>query len=219
MVYPPPPWTLQGYAYQSLHLINIQKVRSLIPAELDIVSVAPAHTLGGIYWSKYGSGSVLPYHELIVVAGLVRYQHQVGAWISHIYVDNLDSVAGGREIWGLPKEWADFSWDTKQIRVQQGDRLLCILNLEWQIPLWKQTLLGQAFGLLNHNFLLIPCQAETHLAIINAQLTVSPASPFAGLNLENPWLLLSCQSLNLKVDAPKIIGQRTPNMVFSDSSS
>jgi acetoacetate decarboxylase len=53
----------------------------------------------------------LEYSELIVIAGLVRYSGQIGGWVSHIYVDNADSVAGGRNIWGLPKELAEFIWE------------------------------------------------------------------------------------------------------------
>jgi acetoacetate decarboxylase len=37
-------------------------------------------------------------------------------------VDNPDSVAGGREIWGLPKELAEFSW-------LGGDRVLTFLSV------------------------------------------------------------------------------------------
>ncbi|HEY9821570.1 MAG TPA: acetoacetate decarboxylase family protein, partial [Candidatus Sericytochromatia bacterium] len=104
MTYPPAPWTLQGYAIQSLQLIDIERVRPLIPTEFEIISVLPGKTVGGVYLSYYGSGSVLEYSELIVAAGMVRYSGKIGGWVSHIYVDNADSVAGGREIWGLPKE-------------------------------------------------------------------------------------------------------------------
>ncbi len=39
MPYPQPPWTLKGYAIQTLHLVNIDQVRPLIPLELEIFSV------------------------------------------------------------------------------------------------------------------------------------------------------------------------------------
>lgn len=38
MSYPPAPWKLQGYAIASLHLLNIDRVRHLIPSELEIIS-------------------------------------------------------------------------------------------------------------------------------------------------------------------------------------
>lgn len=116
MTHPPAPWTLQGYAIQSAHLLDIERVRPYIPQEFGIIQVLPGKTVGGVYLSHYGSGSVLEYSELIVVAGLVSYSGKFGGWISHIYVDNPDSVAGGREIWGLPKELAEFTW-------KKGDRI------------------------------------------------------------------------------------------------
>src|SRR5919199_4290949 len=123
MPYPAPPWTLQGYALQTLQLIDVERVRPLIPPEFDIVSVLPGKTIGGVYLSYYGSGSVLEYSELIVAAGMVRYSGKIGGWISHIYVDNPDSVAGGRNIWGLPKELAEFTWERgEHITVRQGNR-------------------------------------------------------------------------------------------------
>ncbi|MEM5838755.1 acetoacetate decarboxylase family protein, partial [Pediococcus acidilactici] len=126
-----------------MQLIDIDRVRPLIPSELEIISVWPGKTLGGIYLSYYGSGSVLEYSELIVIAAFVGYKGKFGGWVSHIYVDNPDSVAGGREVWGLPKELAEFTWEggvsaaqpealaprkEARVTVSQGNRLLCSLN-------------------------------------------------------------------------------------------
>lgn len=113
MSYPQAPWILQGDAVQTLHLVNVEQVRSLVPLELDIISVWPGKTVASVYLSYYGSNSVLEYSELIIVPAVVSYQGKIGSWISHIYVDHVDSVAGGREIWGLPKELADFEWQEK----------------------------------------------------------------------------------------------------------
>jgi hypothetical protein len=78
MAYPPTPWTLQGYALLTSQLIDVERVRPLIPSELDIISVLPGKTLGGVYLSYYGSGSVLEYSELIVNAALVRCSGKIG---------------------------------------------------------------------------------------------------------------------------------------------
>jgi acetoacetate decarboxylase len=121
MPYPPPPWHLYGQALQSIHLVDLARAKEFVPIDLEIVSVLPGKTLGSLYLSVYDANSTLEYHELIVVAALVRYQGKIGSWVSHIYVDNLDSVAGGREVWGLPKEMADFTWGDRQIQVAQGN--------------------------------------------------------------------------------------------------
>ena len=74
MPYPQSPWTLKGYAFQTLHLLDIDRVRPLIPPELNIISVFPGKTLGGVYLSYYGQGSVLEYSELIVIAAFLNYK-------------------------------------------------------------------------------------------------------------------------------------------------
>ncbi len=73
MPYPPPPWTLKGGALQTLHLVDIQKVRPFVPPELHVVPILPGKTLGVVYLANYGAGSVLTYNELIVAPALTRY--------------------------------------------------------------------------------------------------------------------------------------------------
>src|SRR5688572_23194128 len=128
MTYPSAPWTLKGFAVQTLQLVDTARARSFVPPDLDIVSVLPGKTLGVVYLASYGPESVLSYNELIVVPALTRYGKNVGFWISHIYVDHPDSMAGGREIWGLPKELAQFTWqmgEQNHVLVRQGEQVLC----------------------------------------------------------------------------------------------
>ncbi len=129
MSYPQPPWTLKGYAFLTLQLLDIARVRPLIPPALNIISVLPGKTIGGVYLSKYNSDSVLEYSELIIIAGFLSYKGKFGGWVSHIYVDNPESVAGGREIWGLPKELAQFTWTERS--VTEAKQIICYVN--WTI--------------------------------------------------------------------------------------
>jgi acetoacetate decarboxylase len=117
MSYPPAPWHLYGIALQSFHAIDVETAKQFVPLDFDIVSVLPGKTVGSVYLSVYEPNSTLQYRELIVVPALVRYRGKIGAWISHIYVDNPQSVEGGRNIWGLPKQMADFTWQEGQIVV------------------------------------------------------------------------------------------------------
>ncbi|WP_225977590.1 acetoacetate decarboxylase family protein [Nostoc sp. CENA543] len=140
MTYPPAPWRLEGYGIQTLHWVDVKQAAAFVPSELEIVSFLPGKTLAGIYVSAYEADSLLQYNELIVVPAVVRYQKHIGAWISHIYVDNEDSVAGGREIWGLPKEMAEFSWHHHgKVSVRQNQRELCHIN--YQKGMWSLSLI------------------------------------------------------------------------------
>jgi acetoacetate decarboxylase len=207
MSYPPAPWYLEGYAVQTLHLIDIARIRHLIPSEFKIISVFPGKTIGGLYLSKYESNSVLEYSELIVVPGLVHYRGKMGGWVSHIYVDNLDSVAGGREIWGLPKEFADFNWEVdKRVIVKQENNILCSLEYNKQsLFAWRQWFAWSSFSMKNVNILSFPFEFEFKLGLVNSKLEVPFKSHFSGLNLKNPLLTMRCGEMSLKVDSPVIV--------------
>ncbi|MFN6529338.1 acetoacetate decarboxylase family protein [Nostoc sp. ChiSLP03a] len=212
MPYPQAPWTLQGYAIQTLHLVNIDQVRPLIPLELEIISVWPGKTLASVYLSHYGSGSVMEYSELIVVPALINYQRKIGAWISHIYVDNADSVAGGREIWGLPKELAKFTWEQgKYVTVHQENRKLCSLKYNQQSLPWRQWLSASSFSVKGSDLLIFPAEVESVLGLIGSKLEIPDESPFSGIGLGQPWLTVRYEQMNLRVDAPKVVGQSILN--------
>lgn len=211
MTYPPPPWHLYGNALQSFHLIDLEIAKILVPPDLEVVSVLPGKTLGGLYLSVYGANSTLSYHELIVVAALVRFQGIIGSWISHIYVDNHDSVQGGRNIWGLPKEMADFIWDDHLIEVSQGNTPLCQAKFSQAgvtLSLWnKSKISGNVFGGLAQDILIFQGNFETRLKWIQARFSIPSESPFSMLNLGNPLVTLQMRDLHLTANAPSVAGQ------------
>ena len=207
MSYPQPPWTLKGDAFVSLQLLDIARVRPLIPTELNIISVLPGKTIGGVYLSQYSSGSVLEYSELIIIAGFLSYEGKFGGWVSHIYVDNPDSVAGGREVWGLPKELAQFSWTENSVTVSQANQLLCKLDYNRQnfgLPL---KLSASAFSCQGNNLLIFPAFVDSSFGIVSSKLEIPSNSPFAALNISQPIVTVHSDRLNLVVDAPKVVGQ------------
>ncbi|MBO0350939.1 acetoacetate decarboxylase family protein [Phormidium pseudopriestleyi FRX01] len=211
MPYPCAPWTLKGRAVQTLHPIDTRRVRSLVPSDLAIVEVFPGKTLGGVYCAKYGAGSTLLYNELIVVSALVRCGMQFGAWISHIYVDHPDSVAGGREIWGLPKELAEFTWerdDGDRVMVHQGDCLLCSLDFSIKTFRLPIPFAFPSFSTLGSNLLLFPGEFMSAIGLVKSRLVVPPESPFAMLNLTQPYLTFSCEDLRLVAGAPQVVKER-----------
>jgi len=215
MPYPQAPWKLQGYAIQTLNILDIDRVRPLIPSELNIISVWPGKTLGGVYLSYYAPGSELEYSELIVIAALVGYKGKFGGWVSHIYVDNPDSVAGGREIWGLPKEMAEFTWDQDNcVTVRQGNRTLCRLNYNRQGFGWQQWIGASSFSNLGSDLLLFPAEAEFRLGIVSSKLEIPSQSTFASLNIGQPLLTVHADQMRLKVGAPEVVGQKAAEFSY-----
>ena len=219
MLYPPAPWKLEGYAIATLQLVDVALVRPLVPSELEIISLFPGKTMGGIYISSYGLGSVMEYNELIVVSAIANYAGKWGAWISHIYVDNLNSVAGGREIWGLPKEIAQFSWEGSdsikasslgyRVTVRQENCQLCSLSYSqqtWALPL---SLSGNVFSASSSNLLFFKGEFQSRTSLIRGELEIPQQSSFTSLNLGQPWLTLACEDLGLIANAPEIVGNRS----------
>jgi acetoacetate decarboxylase len=213
MSYPPAPWHLYGNALLSFQAIDVATAREVVPVDLEIVSILPGKTLGGLYLSVYEANSTLQYHELIVVPALVRYQGKIGAWISHIYVDNPASVAGGRNIWGLPKELADFSWHDTEVSVSQSNRSLCRVRFDrFGLPLtpWGNIKLsGDVFGGLTADILAFQGDVEASLKWIPFDLNIPNESPFAALNLGHPWFSIQIDRLQLVANVPAIVGQWT----------
>lgn len=224
MVYPPAPWNLQGYAVQTLQLVDVALVRPLVPSELEIVSVLPGKTLGGVYISSYGLGSVMEYNELIVVSAIANYAGKWGAWISHIYVDNPNSVAGGREIWGLPKELAQFSWEGSdsvkvaplgyRVTVSQANRQLCSLNYSKQSLALPVSFSGNVFSASSSNLLLFKGEFNSRIGLIKGELEIPEDSHFANLNLSQPLLTVGCEDMRLIAGAPEVVGNRAAQFSY-----
>ncbi len=224
MLYPPAPWNLQGYAIATLQLIDVARVRPLVPAELEIISVLPGKTLGGVYISSYGLGSVMEYNELIVVSAIANYAGKWGAWISHIYVDNPNSVAGGREIWGLPKELAQFSWEGSdsieaeplgyRVTVRQGNSQLCSLSYSpqtWALPLSAS---GNVFSASSSNLLYFKGEFQACTSLIRGELEIPQESHFTSLSIGQPLLTIACEELHLIANGPEIAGNKSVDFSY-----
>jgi acetoacetate decarboxylase len=211
MTYPPPPWALKGYGLQTLHLLHVEQVQAVLPPELKIVQVLPGLTVGMIYAAAYSSASTMPYNELIVMSAIASYQGTIGAWISHIYVDNPNSVQGGREIWGLPKEMAEFTWQMGKspgVTVSQGDRILCSLTCKWYLPAlpgFQLPVGAPVLGQVNSRFLTFPGQGNLGLHLASIDVQIPPESPFAPLNAGLPWMSFYSDPLVFTAGVPSFI--------------
>jgi hypothetical protein len=135
MRYPPPPWRLAGPSANVTGLVPIAAVRDLVPADLDIVAVRPGLTVGAVVVADYQERATFPYSELAVMPAIVRYRGVRGPWISHIWVNSTPSLQGGREMWGLHKEHADFAWDfAGRTTVSVADAGGAVCRWSWSPP-------------------------------------------------------------------------------------
>jgi hypothetical protein len=103
--YPPAPWQLQGQAH--FHVLAVRADR--LPTTPNGFSplVLARHGLVVVGWVDYRGGSILRYSELLA-AVVGRWSGGLTATVTHMWVDSPESRAGGRELWGYPKELAEF---------------------------------------------------------------------------------------------------------------
>ncbi|WP_139980738.1 acetoacetate decarboxylase family protein [Nocardioides litoris] len=110
ITYPGAPWPMVGSMW--LTVLRLGQ---------DAVAVDGTPRPRGVYGAafvSYAEGSPLTYSELLVARALPTGSRSPLAAlrskvsITDIWVDSPESVAGGRELWAIPKGLADFDLDT-----------------------------------------------------------------------------------------------------------
>jgi acetoacetate decarboxylase len=103
--YPAAPWHMVGSLWLTLF-----KVRDRVD------DLRPAGVYGAAFVS-YEEGSPLTYSEFLVARPISRDAQSTPGGrrvsITDIWVDSPASVAGGRELWAIPKDLADFTLETE----------------------------------------------------------------------------------------------------------
>lgn len=115
--------------------------------------------------ADYREGT-LRYREL-VVGTLVRRGTRAGVLALGIWVDSPESMRGGRRLWGIPKELADFTSDGELIRVH--DALGTIATLApgpaRTMPIWPLRLFAVGFGDVDGQRVFLPGRARGRPAL------------------------------------------------------
>ena len=105
--YPAAPWDMHGQLWLTLFRVS-HAVDDLRPA--------------GVYGAalvRYEEPSQLTYGELLVARTVKKPVK--GVTITDIWVDSPASVAGGRELWAIPKGLCEFSWRDHSARVSRTE--------------------------------------------------------------------------------------------------
>lgn len=99
VTYPAAPWHIAGSLWLTLFRLR-EPVDELRPAGVY-----------GAAFVSYEEGSPLTYSELLVARPVSTDEHGRRVTITDIWVDSPASVAGGRELWAIPKGLCDFTLD------------------------------------------------------------------------------------------------------------
>lgn len=183
--YPPEPWYLGGSLLVSAFLVP----RSLLPRSIP----RPQRPLGwggnvvvGAAFVRYVPGGALTYDELLVAIPSLPGPRVT---IPQIWVDSAASMAGGRELWGIPKQLAEFErsdtdsgarmsmGSVASIDARYGPRLLPGMT---QLPLATlQVLDGRR--ILSHN------RVVGRVSALSAEWTFDPDGPLGYLAGRRPF--------------------------------
>ena len=107
----PAPWNLTGDAYIMVYKFSkdfVQEYGFLADYQQDRF----LGYIGTVMLVDYKTSGVGPYRELLFIPGMFTFDWKKMFSISKIYVSSRDSVYNGIENWGIPKEYADFDWQT-----------------------------------------------------------------------------------------------------------
>ena len=184
--------------------LSIERVRPWLPPALSVVPVAPGRTLGGLFIASYGASSTLQYHELVVVAALVRHGGRVGGWVSHIYVDDPQSRAGGHAIWGLPKELAHFDVDSDAsppVQARQGSSVLCRFAPGRGRALPRLPVFIPVLNRRGGATLWFHANGWARYRIGRSEVDVPRESPFFGLGFHRGWRV-ALADLDMRIGPP-----------------
>lgn len=103
--YPPEPWDLAGSGEITLWRLPADRVPPLPTGARPLVLGGRA--LATTAFVDYAPTGLMAYHELLA-AVVVRHGRGLALSITDIWVDSPASRDGGRGLWGIPKDLADF---------------------------------------------------------------------------------------------------------------
>ena len=140
--YPPAPWQMVGQLWLTLFRLR-QPVDALRPAGIY-----------GAAWVSYEPGSPLTYSELLVARPVPAPEGRGRrVSITDIWVDSPASVAGGRELWAIPKGLCDFELDT----VHRGP----LSTTDWSASFGRRPIASASFTDVSRAMLRVPFKGST----------------------------------------------------------
>lgn len=142
IAYPPAPWEMVGQLWLSLFKLG-EPVDDLRPAGVY-----------GAAFVSYEPGSPLTYSELLVARAVpVPDGRGRRVSITDIWVDSPASVAGGRELWAIPKDLCDFELDT----VRRGP----LSTTDWSASRGRRPIVSAAFTDVSRAMVRLPFTGST----------------------------------------------------------
>ena len=190
MSYPPEPWQLRGRLCASVFLVPADAlpadaVHANVPVGYRPVRVGGKAVVGAV-WVCYEPGGVLSYRELMTTL-LVRRGVHVLPTITHIWVDSEASRDGGRALWGIPKELAEFEIDSQHFSARDGAGPLAVGTVRPRFGLpGRWPVRFRIAQVRDGRPLVSPVRSTARLRVTSASFVADPSGPLAFLSGRAP---------------------------------
>lgn len=122
---------MHGRAFVQPFVVDASHLR--LPDGFSAVTIA-GRAIGVLGLIEYLPPSPLVYAELVWMPCLVRAAGKRGYFVEKMYVDSDASLAGGREIWALPKQKARFEIGDRSATIETDDGAHLVLDLKRRGP-------------------------------------------------------------------------------------
>jgi hypothetical protein len=184
--YPAEPWDLHGHAYIGAWLVPVGDVPAPHSPATKPITIFGRGIVGAAFF-VYEQPSPLTYNEIMATV-LVRDGWRVRVSITHIWVDSEASRDGGRDLWAIPKQLADFDVVLHASYSAQGIGSLVlrrVRRLPWMLPA------GFTIAQDQHGSLLVsPVAGRMRLGTASARWSFAADGPLGFLHGRRPLLTL-----------------------------
>ena len=196
--YPPAPWKCSGQMWTGIFKSHVARqlpgeLKHLLDPHLFVVSLI-----------RYLDGT-LRYDELLFGTP-ARLGLRLGIHVDDIWVNDRASLWGGRRIWGLPKNLADFNWDVSTVQITDEHGLIAKIFVDIfpaRLPfIWMP---APGFGRLDERWTYYVGSLWARLGKAGMQILEWPAR-FAVLQNNKPTLSFGAKPfVEMQVPSPKIL--------------
>lgn len=191
--YPAEPWDLHGHAYVGAWLVPRRNLPAPHSPESTPVTIFGRGIVGAAFF-VYEQPSPLTYDEIMATV-LVRHGWRLRVSITHIWVNSTASRDGGRELWAIPKELADFEVSPHASYVARGIGSLDVgrvRRLPWPLPAGFRIEQDRAGSLQ-----VSPVTGRMRFGLAGARWSFADHGPLSFLHGRRPLLTVAARPFRL----------------------